>query len=93
MENKMKKYEFTGETITSGKRTLHRIRAVRDFGDVKAGDIGGWIEKEENLSHEGDCWVRDGAIVYGSALVCDNAKVRDSATVGGAAIVCDGAID
>ena len=89
---KMKKYEFTGETIIIGERTLHRIRAVRDFGDVKAGDVGGWIEKEENLSHEGDCWVRDNAIVYGSALVCDNAKVRDSAIVRGAAKVCGSAI-
>ena len=99
----MKKYEFTGETITIGERTLHRIRAVRDFGDVKAGDIGGWIEDENNLSHEGDCWVRDKAtvcdsakgcddeIVGGAALVCDDATVCSSATVGGAAIVCGSA--
>ncbi len=30
-----KKYEFTGETIEVGFKTLHRIRALRDFGDVK----------------------------------------------------------
>ena len=57
----MKKYEFTGETKTVFGRTLHRIRAILDFGDVKAGDIGGWVEKESNLSHEGDAWV------YGNA--------------------------
>ena len=79
MENKMKKYEFTGETIIIGERTLHRIRAVRDFGDVKAGDVGGWIEKEENLSHEGYCWVRDNAKVYGTATVGGFATVRDDA--------------
>ena len=92
MENKMKKYEFTGETIIIGERTLHRIRAVRDFGDVKAGDVGGWIEKEENLSHEGYCWVRDNAKVYGTATVGGSAKVCDDATVGDSAKVCDDAI-
>ena len=51
----MKKYEFTGETKViddwRGTVTLHRIRAVVEFGLIKVGDIGGWIEKEENLSH------------------------------------------
>lgn len=53
----MKKFEFTGETKTISlffrTATLHRIRAVAEFGLVKIGDLGGWIEKEENLSHEG----------------------------------------
>ena len=89
MENKMKKYEFTGETIIIGERTLHRIRAVLDFGDVKAGDVGGWIEKEENLSHEGECWVRDNAKVYGTATVGGTTIVCDDATVCGAALLCD----
>ena len=51
----MKKYEFTGETKVindwRGEVTLHRIRAVIEFKNVSVGDIGGWIEKEENLSH------------------------------------------
>ena len=47
----MKKFEFTDETKQNeGGITLHRIRAIRDFGDVKAGDLGGWIEREGNLS-------------------------------------------
>lgn len=40
---KDKKYEFVPGseiTICSGT-TLMRIRALRDFGDVKKGDIGG----------------------------------------------------
>lgn len=49
----MKKFEFTGETKTISlffrTATLHRIRAVAEFGHVKIGDLGGWIEKEENL--------------------------------------------
>ena len=90
-----RKYEFTGETRNWVGRTLHRIRAVRDFGDVKTGDLGGWIEKESNLSHAGDAWVRCNALVCGSAVVsnsavvCGSAVVRDSAVVGDSAVVCD----
>ena len=69
----MKKYEFTGETEVIGSITLHRIRAVKSFSDVNIGDIGGWIEKEENLSHEGNAWVCGNAKVYGNAKVFDNA--------------------
>lgn len=82
------KYEFT-ETREFLSRTLHRIKAVSDFGDVKAGDLGGWIEKEENLSQSGDCWVYGYARVYGNALVCNNALVCGNARVYGNAQVCD----
>ena len=75
----MKKYEFTGETkqveLLFRTVTLHRIKAVAEFGIVKVGDLGGWIEKEENLSHEGKAWV------WGDAKVCGNAKVWGDAEV------------
>lgn len=47
----MKKYKLTGETKEIGGVTLHRIRALIDIPehDVKAGDLGGWIEEEFNL--------------------------------------------
>ena len=45
----MKKYELTEETFTVFGKTLYRIRAVRDFGSVKTGEFGGYIETEENL--------------------------------------------
>ena len=87
-----KKYELTDETIeiitpddeTIGepkKYTLHRIRALKDFDNVKKGDLGGFIESEENLSLKGDCWVYDNAKVYGEAMVYDNARVFDNAKV------------
>ena len=69
----MKKYELTDETKLYNGRTLHRIVALRDFGDVKKGDKGGWIEKEENLSHKGNCWVNYEAKVLDDAKVLDNA--------------------
>lgn len=69
----MKKYEFTGETkeirLLFRTATLHRIRATVAFGIVEVGDLGGWIEKEENLSHEGKAWVWGIAKVWGNAEV------------------------
>ena len=85
----MKKYDFTGETLKWYGRTLSRIRALKDFGDVEAGDLGGWIEKEENLSHEGEAEVYGEAKVYGEAIVCDEAEVYGQAKVYGEAEVCD----
>lgn len=76
-----KKYKFTEETRIYNGRLLHRIVAIRDFPSIIAGTKGGWIEKEDNLSHEGDCWVSDEAIVCDKACVFDNAKVAGNAIV------------
>lgn len=76
-----KKYEFTGESREFFGYVLHRIRATRDFGDVKAGDLGGWIESEINLSIDGDAWVYDNAKIYESARVYGNAKIKDNAEI------------
>ena len=43
--------------------------------------MGGFIEKEENLSHDGPCWIYDDAMVYHNAKVRDNAIVRGYAHV------------
>lgn len=83
----MKKYEITTETIIYKGKTLHRIRALRDFANVKKGDFGGFVEKESNLSHDGDCWIYGDAMVYGNADVYGNAEVRDDARVYGNAEV------
>ena len=77
----MKKYEFTGETKQWCGHTLHQIRATVSFGNVSAGEVGGWIEKEENLSHDGDAWVCGEAQVYGEARVCGEAQVYGKARV------------
>ena len=88
----MKKYEFTGETkeirLLFRTATLHRIRATVAFGIVEVGDLGGWIEKEENLSHEGKAWVCGDAEVWGNAKVCGDAEVCGDAKVWGNAKVC-----
>nr|DAE54249.1 MAG TPA: Putative transferase, nesg, ydcK, Structural Genomics.38A [Bacteriophage sp.] len=82
-----KKYKLTNETIEFCGRKLHRIQALIDFSDVKSGDLGGWIEKENNLSQIGDAWVYGNAKVYKNASILHNAKVYDNAKVYGEAKV------
>ena len=84
MENK---YKFTEDTIETKGHTLHRIEALKDFSDVKKGDLGGWIEKEENLSQEGNCWVYNEAWALEDAIIKDDAKVYNNSLIYGHAIV------
>lgn len=96
----IKKYELVNsDTIEFEGRKLYRIKAIRDIGKEypKAGMLGGYIESEDNLSHEGDCWVSELALVYDKAQVIDNAKVDgnsrifDNAVVGGNSYVYNNA--
>lgn len=89
MNNRSKKYEFTGETcIVYNGVELHRIRALKDIsGVVSAGELGGWLEKENNLSQRGGCWVSGEAKVFDRAVVGGDAKVYGSAEVSGNAKV------
>ena len=92
---RLKKYEFTGETrkIDDYNRTiLKRIRAVRDFGKVKSGEIGGWIESGKNLSQEGEAWVAEEAWVSGDAVVEENAYVSGKAWISEEALVKGSAV-
>ena len=69
------------ETINHNGCTLYRIQAVRDFTNVKKGSLGGYIEKESNLSQNGNCWVYDSALVFNNAYVSDNASVLGNAQI------------
>ena len=83
----MKKYELTSETKVFLGKTLYRIKALVQFGNVNAGDLGGWIEKEENLSQSGNAWVYGDARVSGNAWVYGDARVSGNAEVSGNARV------
>ena len=100
----MKKYELTNEYIIYFGKKLYRIKALKNFGNVKAGELGGYIEKEDNLSQYDNAWVygdtrvfdeaivKDNAMVYGEAIVKDKAIVKDNARVYDNARVCGEAI-
>ena len=81
------KYKLTANTKTIGNTTLYQIQALKDFGLVKAGELGGWVEKESNLSQEGGAWVFDNARVSDTAQVSGNALVSGNAWVFGDAQV------
>lgn len=89
------KYEISG--VPHPKYPwLHRIRARRDIDDiVEMGDLGGFVEHEENLSQDGDCWIFDDAIccedaaVKGNALLYDGVLIRENARIVGNAVFYD----
>lgn len=83
----MIKYKL-GEVESNG---LRRVIALKDFGIVKKGDVGGFVASERNLSQEGKAWVSDNARVFGNARVSDNARVYGDAGVFGNAWVSDNA--
>ena len=87
-----KKYKLRTDLIKGNDgHILYRIGSLKDFSNVKKGDLGGWVEKENNLSQEGNCWVYDNACVYDNAIVTNNATVRDEASVYGDTWVCENA--
>ena len=107
-----KKYELTDTTMTyyevdGVRKTVYAIRALRDIPlaghpgllAAEQGDLGGYVESEDNLSHDGCAWVGENGIARGNARITDNAFVgspsaawalaEDSAAVSGNALVWD----
>lgn len=89
-----KKYEFTGETMQFEGHTLKRIRYIRSFSqnianEITEGELGGWLEGEHNLSHDGTCFVSEEAKVFGNAeviedaIICNTSVVKDNAKISG----------
>jgi len=67
---------------------------LRDFGRIRRGDVGGYLEGEANLDHNGHAWVADVAQVYGPhGCVRGNGRVSGEAwvlgIVDGDAQICD----
>ena len=75
------KYEFTEQTLNYDGHILHQIRRLSD------GELGGWIESENNLNQDDDCWVADNGKVFenaelsGDSIVCGNAQVFGNAVI------------
>ena len=82
-----KKYQLLeDDTIVRDGRTLYRIQALRDVRfRVEKDAVGGYVEKEANLSQEGPCWLFDEACAYEDARVEGTAALYDEATLRGKA--------
>ncbi|MBA4698470.1 MAG: hypothetical protein H2212_03470 [Ruminococcus sp.] len=57
---------------------VFRIQAIRDFGDVKKGDLGGFVQSDRNLAHDGTCWLYGDSLCIGNAVVYEDAKLYDT---------------
>ena len=87
------KFKLIKSDKTIFGKKLFQIVALKDFGNISKGELGGYVEKEENISVSGDAWVYGNARVsgdarvYGDASVCGEARVYGSARVSGNAWV------
>ena len=92
-----KKYELLeNDTITvADSIILYRIRALHNFNDVKAGDLGGYIQSVRNLEIRlntiNNAWIYDNATVYENACVYGNARICGNAKVFGDSRIFDNA--
>lgn len=92
-EQKRKKYRLLSESrVLDDGTTVYRIQCLHTFVGARKGQKGGWVQHEGNLSHWGDCWVADNAVVSGSASVSGNAQVRHHAKISNSAIVTENAV-
>lgn len=83
----MQKYQICENLVAWYNGTkLYRIQALTDFGNIEAGDIGGWVASEKNLSQVGMCWLYDNSKVFGNAKVLGDSKICDTV------VVCDNAV-
>lgn len=91
MKIKNHKYKLLlNDTIkTSAIRTAYRIQAIKNFGDVKSGDKGGYVESIYNLSEDGDCWLYDNSMVLENAEILGNAKIKGDTRVYGGSKISD----
>lgn len=85
--NPLDKYELTNNSIKIKESNLYQIKALKDFADVKAGDLGGYVEGKNNLSQLGDCWIYDTSKVYSGAFVAENATIAGNSEIKSCAVI------
>lgn len=74
-----KKFELTDKfVINAFGIKLFQIKCTKSFKYANEGDLGGYVEKEDNLSQSGDAWVSGNAWVSGDAQVYGNARVENN---------------
>ena len=83
------KYQLTNTTQVFYGHILHQIVAIKSFGNIRPGDLGGWVESLDNLSQDGDCWIYEDAKVYDRACVLGDAIVKGTAVLKDYARVSD----
>lgn len=81
------KYELTRRYRIIGGTKVYQIRALRNFGNVLKGELGGYVESKHNLLNADTCWIKDNAVVMGDAQIYGKAIIKDNAIIGGKTFV------
>lgn len=70
-----------------------RVKAIKSFGNIKIGQIGGIVSGEQNLAQDGTCWIDFDSSVTDNAFVSGNAQVmKGSRLIGNARVYDDASI-
>ena len=88
----IKKYELLNKTIVVDGRELHQIKSLVQIGIVPAGEEGGFVESEANLSQDGECWLWGTSKVFGNAKVSENCVIAGNSEISGNSVICGNAI-
>lgn len=75
----MPKFNLTEESKIVDGVEVFRIQAAQTFSDVTTGDLGGFVERTNNLSDDGDCWIYDDAVALNTSIVYEGATLRNKA--------------
>jgi hypothetical protein len=68
-------YTYVSDGFSSG--------SVEEIKEIKRGNVGGYIENESCLSHEGNCWIDYGSFVSDGIRISGNAWVDKFITING----------
>ena len=95
----VKEVTYNTKYMTNKVDKVYRIRALKNFGDVKVGDLGGYVSSEKNLGHSGKCWIYDDSVVTGTgkvtgdSKVCDNSFIYSNVSVRGNSLIKNSSIN
>lgn len=95
----VKEVTYNTKYMTNKVDKVYRIRALKNFGDVKAGDLGGYVSSEKNLGRSGKCWIYDDSVVTGTgkvtgdSKVCDNSFIYSNVSVRGNSLIKNSSIN
>lgn len=70
------KYKLSDYTYGPYRRAIALKTFETPLGIIYEGAVGGWLESENSLSHEGTCWVGLESFVDKNSIIKDNAQIR-----------------
>lgn len=72
---------------TIQENNLLRIKALKDFSNVKKGDFGGLIHNKNNLSQKGNCWLDYNSTITNESIIRDNVRIKGNVLISGKSVL------